>query len=127
MTASTQAVPGQRPAEDALGNLAGQGILGSLCVLLIVALFFTIRALLREKDRRFTDQKALLDVVKQHNENAKDLVIEVVKSQAAAENTLSNQVNTLTNVQMTLATQATNLNNLSQAILRLEAARGATS
>ena len=36
--------PGQKQAEDALSNIAGQGILGSLCVLLIVALFFAIDA-----------------------------------------------------------------------------------
>lgn len=95
MAALVAQVPGQRPAEDALGTIAGQGILGSLCVLLIIALFFTIRALLREKDRRFTDQKALLEVVEKHNEAAKGLAVEATKSQTELQNALSNQTTAL--------------------------------
>jgi len=120
MTTALQAVPGQKPAEDALGNIAGQGILGSLCVLLIIALVFTIRALLKEKDRRFTDQKALLDVVERHNAAAKDLAVEATKSQAELSNALTNQTNTLTSVQTTLAGQATSMGNLATAVNQLQ-------
>jgi len=119
MTAS-QAVPGQKPAEDALGNLAGQGILGSLCVLLIVALVFTIRALLKEKDRRFSDQKALLDVVERHNAAAKDLAIEATKSQTELSNTLTNQQTALTSVQTALAAQTPAMTGLTTAVNQLQ-------
>lgn len=70
-------VPGQAPAENALNNLAGQGILGSICVLLAVALFLAIRALLKSKDDRVTDQKAMTDALGKVNEAAKDLAIEM--------------------------------------------------
>jgi hypothetical protein len=99
MAALIQQVPGQKPAESALGNIAEHGILGSICVLLIVAVFFTIRALLREKDRRFSDQQALLQVVEKHNEAVKDLAIEATKSQAELQNALTNQVTSLDRLQ----------------------------
>jgi len=120
MAALVAQVPGQEPAEDALGNIAEHGILGSICVLLIVALFFAIRALLREKDRRFNDQKALLDVVEKHNENAKNLAIEATKSQAELQNTLSNQATALSSVQTTLAGQTATVTSLTSAVNQLQ-------
>lgn len=71
------AVPGQKQAEDALSNLAGQGILGSICVLLAVALFLTIRALLKSKDDRIVDQKAMGDALGKVNDGVKELAIEM--------------------------------------------------
>jgi len=117
---TSQTVPGQKPAEDALGNIASQGILGSICVLLIIALVFTIRALLREKDRRFNDQKALLEVVERHNTAAKELAIEATKSQAELGNALTNQQSALTSVQTTLAAQTPAMTNLTNAVNQLQ-------
>lgn len=122
-TAIVAQVPGQKPAEDALGNLAGQGILGSLCVILIVVLGWTLRALLKEKDRRFVDQKALLDMAEKHNLAAKELAIEATRTQAELTNALTNQGTALTNVQHTLSTQQTALDNLSAAVNRMDGAR----
>ena len=92
-------VPGQKPAEDALSKLAEQGVLGAIVVLLAVALFFTIRALLKSKDDRFADQKAMAEALVKVNEASKDLaiemkehsanqVIEFSKSQEATKNAL---------------------------------------
>jgi len=117
---TSQTVPGQKPAEDALGNIASQGILGSICVLLIIALVFTIRALLKEKDRRFSDQKALLEVVERHNTAAKELAIEATKSQAELGNALTNQQSALTSVQTTLAAQTPAMTNLTNAVNQLQ-------
>jgi len=73
-------VPGQEQAGDALSNIAGQGILGSLCVLLIVALVVAVRALLKSKDDRFTDQKTMAEALHKLNEAARDLAIEMNSS-----------------------------------------------
>ncbi len=121
--ALTQQIPGQKPAEDALGNIAGQGILGSLCVILIVALVVTIRALLKEKDLRFQDQKALLELAEKHGEAAKELAIEATKSQAELSNTLTNQTTAFGHVQTSLSSQQTALDNLSATVNRLDGAR----
>ena len=97
-----QAVPGQKPAEDALTTLANQGILGAIVVLLALALFFAMRALLKSKDDRFTDQKAMADALSKVNEGTKNLVIEMKehsssqlieasRSQEATRNALANQ------------------------------------
>lgn len=75
--AALQEVPGQKPAEDALSKIAEQGVLGSIVVLLAVALFFTIKALLKSKDDRFADQKAMTEALTKVNEASKDLAIEM--------------------------------------------------
>jgi uncharacterized protein HemX len=121
MVASTvQQVPGQKPAEDALGNIAAQGILGSLCVVLIVVVGWTLRGWLKEKDKRFTDQKALLDTVKEHNKAATELAVQATKSQAELSNSLTNHTSSLTNVQHTLNTQQASLDNLSATVNRMD-------
>ena len=117
---SVEVVPGQEAAEDALSNIAGQGILGSLCVILIVALVFTIRALLKEKDRRFEDRKTVLDIVEKHNVAAKELAIEATKAQAELDNSLRNQKDALSAVQTTLASHTMTVNNLSNEVSRLQ-------
>jgi uncharacterized phage infection (PIP) family protein YhgE len=68
--------PGQKQAEDALSNIAGHGILGSLCALLIVALFFAIKGWLRSKDERLDDQKEMSKALTGVNEGASKLAIE---------------------------------------------------
>lgn len=72
--------PGQKQAQDALTNIAGQGILGSLCVLLIVALFFAIKGWLKSKDERLDDQKEMSKALKDMNEAASKLAIETNRS-----------------------------------------------
>lgn len=76
------AVVGQTQATQALDTIAGQGILGSLCVLLIVALFLTLKALLKAKDDRHGDQKAMAETLQKLNEAFNVLVMEVNKSSA---------------------------------------------
>jgi uncharacterized protein HemX len=68
--------PGQKQAEDALSNIAGQGILGSLCVLLIIALFLAIKGWLKSKDERLDDQKEMLKALKEMNDASAKLAIE---------------------------------------------------
>ena len=123
MTYTVAQVPGQKPAEDALGVIAGQGILGSLCVLLIVALGWALRGWLKEKDRRFTDQKALLGLAEKHNEAAKELAVEATKSQMELSNTLSNHTNALVHLEAKLSTQQSSLDNLSATVHRLDGSR----
>ena len=123
MTAAYAQVPGQKPAEDALNNIAGQGILGSLCVILIVALYFSLRAIFKEKDQRFNDQQALLALAEKYNDAAKELAVEATKNQAELANALTNQCGTLTNVQHALATQQTALDNLSASVNRMDGRR----
>ena len=125
MTYATSQVPGQKPAEDALGVIAGQGILGSLCVLLIVALGWALRGWLKEKDRRFTDQKALLDLAERHNEAAKELAVEATKSQMELSNTLANHTNALVHMEAKLNTQQSSLDNLSATVNRMDGSRRA--
>jgi biopolymer transport protein ExbB/TolQ len=95
LLALLQDVPGQKQAEGALDTLAGQGILGSFCVLLIIALFFTVKSLLKAKDDRFSDQKMMVEALQKHNEAAKDFAIEMSKS-------ASNVVVEMTRIQDTL-------------------------
>jgi len=76
------AVVGQSQATQALDTIAGQGILGSLCVLLIIALFLTLKALLKAKDDRHSDQKAMADTLQKLNEAFNVLVVEAAKSSA---------------------------------------------
>lgn len=76
-------VPGQKPAEDALGSIASHGILGALSAILIVALFFAVRALLKAKDDRFSDHKAMADALQQVNNANHALVVEMNRSTTA--------------------------------------------
>jgi len=98
--------PGQTHAEQALDNLAGQGILGSTCVLLIIALFFAVKLLLKSKDDRHNDQKAMAEALQNVNKAAKELAVEMNKSAAnivleaarshdSVKNALSNQEKSL--------------------------------
>lgn len=121
-----QNVPGQKPAEDALGNLASHGILGSICVLLAVALFLSIRALLKSKDDRIGDQKAMTDALGKVNEATKDLAIEM-KEHAAAQTIEANRThekvqNVLANQEKALIEVRNVVSNLQQEQARLAAA-----
>jgi uncharacterized membrane protein YhiD involved in acid resistance len=75
-----QGVPGQKQAETALDNLAGQGILGSLCVIMIIALFFAVRAILRAKDDRIGDQRMMIEALQKLNDASRELAIELNKA-----------------------------------------------
>lgn len=95
-------VPGQKQAESALDTIAGQGVLGSLCVLLMVALFITIKTLLKAKDDRIQDQKLMTEALSRYTDTAKDLAIEMNK---AAANMQIEQNRTLDSLKGTLASQ----------------------
>lgn len=110
-------VPGQKQAEGALDTIAGQGILGSLCVLLILALFFSIKALLKAKDDRFSDQKLMTESLEKHNEAAKELAVEMNK---AASNLVIESTKTMDLVKNTLAAQERSMDDLTRAIAALQ-------
>lgn len=98
---------------DALAVLLTQGVLGVFCVLLIGALVFCAKALLKSKDDRLADQKemakalgeinsALQDLVVESNKHASELVLDASRSQDAMRAALSNQERTVTALQTEL-------------------------
>jgi len=109
-------IPGAKQSEEALDTLVGQGILGSLCVLLIVALFFTMKALLKAKDDRFSDQKLMTEALEKHNEAAKELAIEMNK---AASNLMVETTKNLDAMKNTLSAQERSMDDLSRTISSL--------
>jgi hypothetical protein len=114
MTAAAfQEIPGQKQTEGALDTLAGQGVLGSLCVLLIVALFLSVRALLKAKDDRFSDQKLMTEALEKHNEAAKELAVEMNK---AASNLVIEQTRSIDSLRNTLAAQERSLDDHARTI-----------
>lgn len=119
-----QDVPGQKQTENALDTLAGQGILGSLCVLLIIALFFTVKALLKAKDDRFADQKLMTETLEKHNEAAKDLAIELNKATSSmmVEQTKNLDIlkNALTNQEDSFEDTADALHKLQEEVMELK-------
>lgn len=110
-------IPGQKQSEQALDTLAGQGILGSLCVLLIVALFVTIKALLKAKDDRFSDQKLMTEALEKHNQAAKELAVEMNK---AASNLVIESTKNLDSVKNTLSAQERSMDDLARTISTLQ-------
>lgn len=69
-------VPGQQ-VDNALTTIASQGILGAVCLLLIVALFYSIKGWLKAKDDRVNDQQIMTRALQGYNEEAKNLAIEL--------------------------------------------------
>lgn len=110
-------IPGQKQSEEALDTLAGQGILGSLCVLLIVALFVTIRALLKAKDDRFADQKLMTETLERHNQAAKELAVEMNK---AASNLVVESTKNMDAMKNTLSAQERSMDDLARTISSLQ-------
>jgi signal transduction histidine kinase len=110
-------IPGQKQSEEALDNLAGQGILGSLCVLLIVALFFTLKALLKAKDDRFADQKLMTETLEKHNEAAKALAVEMNKAASAL---VVESTRNLDSMKNTLAAQERSMDDMARALTSLQ-------
>lgn len=51
-----------------------------MCTILVVALILAVRALLKEKDARFSDQKSMADALKGLNDAARDLTLETSRS-----------------------------------------------
>lgn len=85
-----------------LTELAKQGVLGIFCAILIAALYFVSKALLKAKDGAIEQQKAYTDALAAANEGTKTLLIEMkdftsntmveqVKTQEALRNSLDNQ------------------------------------
>lgn len=82
--------PGQKQAEDALSTIAGQGILGALCVLLGVALFLSIKGWLKSKDDRLDDQKEMAKALKEMNDASSKLAIESNRASDGMKTALDN-------------------------------------
>jgi len=112
---ATQGVPGPKAADNALSNIAEYGILGSFCVLVIIALVWAVRGWLKEKDGRLADQKAMVGELKDNNESLKNLTIELKEhssqlvmdskmSQDAMGNALVRQENALDDFSRTITT-----------------------
>lgn len=110
-------IPGQKQSEEALDTLAGQGILGSLCVLLIVALFVTIKALLKAKDDRFADQKLMTETLERHNQAAALLAVEMNK---AASNLVVESTKNMDAMKNTLSAQERSMDDLARTISSLQ-------
>lgn len=106
-----------KQAESALDTIASQGVLGSLCVLLMVALFVTVKALLKAKDDRVHDQKLMTETISRHNEVAKDLAIEMNKS---ASHMLVEQNRSMDSLKSTLSSQDRSLEGLKISINGLQ-------
>jgi uncharacterized membrane protein YhiD involved in acid resistance len=112
-----QEIPGQKQTEGALDSLLGQGVLGSLCVLLIVALFWAIKSLLKAKDDRFADQKLMTEALEKHNEAAKELAVEMNK---AASNLVIEQTRNLDLLKNVLAAQERSFDDLARTISEMK-------
>jgi len=68
------------PITSAYEYLLTQGVLGVLCVLLIFALVWTVKNLLKSKDERVHDQKKYTEALHDLNEAVRELAIELNKS-----------------------------------------------
>lgn len=115
-TTTLQGVPGQKQAETALDNLAGQGILGSLCVIMIIALFVSVRAILRAKDDRIGDQRLMIEALQKLNDASRELAIEMNK---ASSNLVVEASKNHDAVKSALRSQERSLGDLTQAIREL--------
>jgi len=113
LLANLDSLPGQKQSEDALSNLVSQGTLGSTCALLIVALFFAVKSIMKAKDDRFQDQKAMTEVLGKSNEAARELAIEMNR---ASSNLVIESTRHLDAVRNTLLAQEKSLDDLSEAI-----------
>ena len=71
------------PIKSAYEYLLTQGVLGVLCVLLIFALVWTVKNLLKSKDERVHDQKKYTEALHDLNEAVRELAIELNKSSSA--------------------------------------------
>lgn len=87
------AAPGPAEASKAVDTILGQGVLGAICVLLIIAVVFLARALMKSNKDRITDLTTYANKIKEGNEAMYDLVIETNKATAhtASEVLLSNR------------------------------------
>lgn len=106
---------GQKQAESALGTVLEYGLLGAICVLLLFALIYVTRALLKEKDDRREDQskmatarendnKALQALTIEMKEHAAQQQVEATRTQDAVRNVLENQKDALGEVERALNT-----------------------
>lgn len=106
--------PGQDQANSALSNIAEYGILGSFCVLLVIALFIATRGWLQEKDNRREDLSKMATAREKDNEALKALTIELKEhstqlvldartSQDGMTNTLARQENAFDDLNRTVA------------------------
>jgi len=138
MFALAAQVPGQQQAEDALTSLITQGALGSICVLLIIALYFAIRALLAEKDKRIADRDQFAGTLSNLNTAAKELAGEALKTQRELQTVLATQTATLSGVQLAMtgnttavtgntsavAANTTSITSLAREVGKLEGSKG---
>lgn len=122
------------PAEGALGNIANQGILGSLLVLSLIAGAYMFRGWMKEKDGRsgdrVTDRKEFADVLQRNNDAMRELAIEALKSQEATKAALAGQEREFREYRMAAeketATLRATISGLQQEQVRLVAALQAT-
>lgn len=84
-TAATTAAP-DVPVKGAYEFLLTQGVLGVMSVLLIAALVWSVKNLLKSKDDRISDQGKYADALKSINEAVRDLTVEMNKSATATAN-----------------------------------------
>lgn len=76
------------PVDSAYKYLLTQGVLGVMCIFLIVALIWLAKNLLQSKDDRIADQKKYADALHGINEAVKELTIEMHKSSSDTANSV---------------------------------------
>lgn len=64
----------------ALSALIDQGLIGAVCVLLIGAVIYLARALLKSHLDRVNDQKAYAETLQKTSEGVRDLIVEMNRS-----------------------------------------------
>lgn len=116
--------PGPVEAAQALDTILGQGVLGSICILLIIAVVFLTKALMKSNKDRISDLTTYANKIKEGNEAMYELVIETNKATAhtASEVLLSNrELSSKVGSLETSVQQANNtLGNLKDQQVRLE-------
>jgi len=119
-------VAGEEEVKGAYEYLLTQGVLGVLCVLLIVGLVWAMKNLLQAKDDRVSDQKKYAEALYGINEAVKDLTIEMNKSATDTSNEVlrSNEAVrvTVSSLERTQDKLSNNLDNLQKEQVRLTAA-----
>lgn len=78
--------PTAEPVSSAYEYLLTQGVLGVMCLLLIIALVWILKSLLMAKDARVDDQKKYAEALHQINDAVKGLAIEMNRSSSDTAN-----------------------------------------
>lgn len=118
---------GQKQTESALGTVLEYGLLGAICVLLIISLVYVIRGWLREKDNRRedlslmtvareNDNKALQVLTIEMKEFAAQQQVEATRAQDGVKNTLESQKDDLNDLKRAAEQETAKLGEMKTAV-----------